>query len=40
MQRDRVSCGYGHDDKAYVDNIDRVNKNCEDVKKYDDHKKD
>ena len=35
---DRVNCGYGHDDKAYVDAIDRVNKNCEDVKEYDDHK--
>jgi Ca2+-binding RTX toxin-like protein len=44
-ERDRVNCGYGHDDKAYVDEIDRVNKNCEDVKEYDDpkdyvHKKD
>ena len=35
---DRVNCGYGHHDKAYVDAIDRVNKNCEDVKEYDDHK--
>jgi Ca2+-binding RTX toxin-like protein len=39
-ERDRVNCGYGHDDKAYVDEIDRVNQNCEDVKEYDDHKKD
>jgi Ca2+-binding RTX toxin-like protein len=42
-ERDRVNCGSGHDDKAYVDKIDRVNDNCEDVKKddddkYDDHK--
>jgi Ca2+-binding RTX toxin-like protein len=37
-ERDRVNCGYGHDDKAYVDEIDRVNKNCEDVKEYDDQK--
>jgi hypothetical protein len=22
MQRDRVNCGFGHDDKAYVDDID------------------
>jgi Ca2+-binding RTX toxin-like protein len=35
-ERDRVNCGYGHDDKAYVDEIDRVNQNCEDVKEYDD----
>src|SRR5215211_2681164 len=34
-ERDRVNCGKGHDDKAYVDEIDRVNKNCEDVKEYD-----
>jgi Ca2+-binding RTX toxin-like protein len=37
-ERDHVNCGKGHDDKAYVDEIDRVNKNCEDVKEYDDHK--
>ncbi len=36
-ERDRVNCGSGNDDKAYVDKIDRVN-NCEEVKKYDDHK--
>jgi hypothetical protein len=36
----RPSCGYGHDDKAYVDGIDCVNENCEDVKNYDDHKND
>jgi len=35
-ERDCVNCGYGHDDKAYVDEIDRVNQNCEDVKEYDD----
>ena len=34
-ERDHVNCGYGHDDKAYVDEIDRVNKNCEEVKEYD-----
>ena len=34
-ERDHVNCGYGHDDKAYVDEIDRVNKNCEKVKEYD-----
>lgn len=38
MQRDRVNCGFRHDDKAYVDHIDRVKKNFEDVKKYDDRK--
>ena len=38
MRRDRVNCGFGHDDKAYVDEIDRVNKNCEDAKKYYDRK--
>jgi Ca2+-binding RTX toxin-like protein len=37
-ERDRVNCGSGNDDKTYVDKIDRVNENCEDVKKYDDHK--
>ena len=37
-ERDHVNCGYGHDDKAYVDEIDRVNNNCEDVKEYDDPK--
>jgi Ca2+-binding RTX toxin-like protein len=36
-ERDRVNCGSGDDDKAYVDEIDRVNNNCEDVKKDDDH---
>jgi hypothetical protein len=39
-ERDYVNCGFGHDDKAYVDEVDRVNKNCEDVKEYDDHKED
>ena len=42
VERDRVNCG--HDDKAYVDEIERVNKDCEVVKKYDekdyDRKKD
>ena len=37
-ERDRVNCGYGHDDKAHVDDIDRVNRNCEDVKKYENRK--
>jgi Ca2+-binding RTX toxin-like protein len=37
-ERDHVSCGSGRDDKAYVDKIDRVNDDCEDVKNYDDHK--
>ncbi len=44
-ERDLVNCGSGHDDEAYVDEIDRVNENCEHVKEYDDpkdydHKKD
>jgi Ca2+-binding RTX toxin-like protein len=37
-ESDRATCGSGNDDKAYVDKIDRVNKNCEHVKKDDDHK--
>jgi Ca2+-binding RTX toxin-like protein len=41
-ESDRGNCGSGTDDKAYVDKIDRVNDNCEDVKKYhdNDHKHD
>ncbi len=34
-ERDHVSCGSGRDDKAYVDKIDRVNDDCENVKNYD-----